>query len=411
MNFFLTIILGFYLAFYLLDTFVDYLNVRAIKERVPEEFKGFYDDEKYQKSQKYLKVQTRFSLVKQTISVCITVSFILLGGFNTLDVFLRGFEFSSIVTGLLFFGALGFASLVIDLPFSIYSTFVIEKEFGFNKTTVGVFFADLIKSLLLGCILGAPILYLILWFFETAGSSAWLYCWLALSSIQIILMFLAPILIMPLFNKFEPLEDGELKTAILNYAHKENFSLKGLFTMDGSKRSTKSNAYFTGFGKFRRIVLFDTLIKNHSVNELLTVVAHEMGHYKKHHIYKMIIVSILSSGFMFFLLSLFINNQLLFEAFKMQHISLYASLLFFTFLYSPIESILSVLGNITSRKHEFEADEYAVKTTGLSDAFILALKKLSVDNLSNLNPHPLKVFLEYSHPPVLDRIQAIKKHS
>ena len=221
-------------------------------------------------------------------------------------------------------------------------------------------------------------------------------------------MFVAPILIMPLFNKFIPLEEGDLKSTILDYAKKEQFSLKGLFTMDGSKRSTKSNAYFTGFGRFRRIVLFDTLIEKHTTQELLTIVAHEMGHYKKQHILKMVVMSILSSGMMFFLLSLFLNNPMLFEAFKMEHISIYASLIFFSFLYSPIESVLSIFGQVMSRKHEYEADAYAVDTTRLPLDFISGLKKLSVDNLSNLTPHPWKVFLEYSHPPVLERIKAIK---
>ncbi|RAP37171.1 peptidase M48 [Candidatus Marinamargulisbacteria bacterium SCGC AAA071-K20] len=407
MNFYLLIILSFYILFFLIDTIVDILNVKHIQTELPEEFKAVYDSEKYQKSQEYLRECTRFSLIKSSFNLLVTVPFIVLGGFNLVDQLSRQFNFSSIVTGLLFFGLLSLGSFVIDIPFSLFSTFVIEKKYGFNKTTFSTFVIDILKSLLLSVVIGAPILALILWFFESNGANAWLYCWLALTAIQIVLMFVAPILIMPLFNKFEPLEEGELKTSILDYAKKENFSLKGLFTMDGSKRSTKSNAYFTGFGQFRRIVLFDTLIKNHSVNELLTIVAHEMGHYKKKHIFKMIVVSIISSGFMFFILSLFLNNALLFEAFKMDHISVYASLVFFSFLYSPIETILSVFSNISSRKHEFEADAYAVDTTNLHKDLVSGLKKLSVDNLSNLSPHPLKVFLEYSHPPVLERIKAI----
>jgi STE24 endopeptidase len=408
MNFYLTIILGFYILFFLIDTIVDVLNVKNIQTKVPKEFDGVYDAEKYQKSQEYLREGTRFSLLKSTFSLCLTVPFIVMGGFNVVDVFARGFNFGAIGTGLLFFGVLSAITFLIDIPFALYSTFVIEKKYGFNKTTVKTYITDMAKTLALSVVIGGPIMALVLWFFETTGDNAWALCWGALTVIQIILLFVAPILIMPLFNKFEALEEGDLKTAILNYAKAENFSLKGLFTMDGSKRSTKSNAYFTGFGKFRRIVLFDTLIKNHSVNELLTIVAHEMGHYKKKHIFKMIIVSILSSGMMFFVLSLFLKNPLLFEAFKMQNISVYASLVFFSFLYSPIETLLSVMGNMSSRKHEFEADAYAVDTTNLHSDFVSGLKKLSVDNLSNLSPHPLKVFLEYSHPPVLERIKAIK---
>ena len=214
---------------------------------------------------------------------------------------------------------------------------------------------------------------------------------------------------MPLFNKFTPLEEGELKYAIQTYAQSQDFKLKGLFKMDGSRRSSKSNAFFTGFGKYRRIVLFDTLIKNHSVDELVSVLAHEMGHYKKKHILKMMTISILTNGLMFFILSFFINNSGMFAAFRMNNLSIYASLLFFSFLYTPINIILSLAGNVLSRKHEYEADDYAVSTYKKPEAFILALKKLSVDNLSNLTPHPLKVFISYSHPPVLDRIEALKK--
>jgi STE24 endopeptidase len=222
-------------------------------------------------------------------------------------------------------------------------------------------------------------------------------------------MFLVPVVIMPIFNKFTPIKDCELKTTLEEYAKKENFKLKGIFTMDGSKRSTKSNAFFTGFGKFRRIVLFDTLIEKHSIDELVSILAHEIGHYKKKHILVHLVISIITSGIMFFILSFFLNNPGLFTAFKMEHTSIYASLLFFGFLYAPIEMITSIFSNILSRKNEYQADEYSVKTYKKPYAMILALKKLSVDNLSNLTPHPFKVFLSYSHPPVLERIKLIRK--
>ncbi|MCK4422619.1 MAG: M48 family metallopeptidase, partial [Candidatus Omnitrophica bacterium] len=225
----------------------------------------------------------------------------------------------------------------------------------------------------------------------------------------VFLMFIAPVVIMPLFNKFIPLEEGDLKKAIEDYACSQNFKMKGVFKMDGSKRSTKSNAFFTGFGKFRRIVLFDTLIERHSIDGLVSVLAHEIGHYKKKHIFQGMLISIITTGWMFFILSFFINNQGLFTAFKMQHISIYASLFFFGFLYTPINLIMSLLGSALSRKNEYEADAYAALTYKKPEAMIEALKKLSVDNLSNLTPHSLKVFFEYSHPPVLDRIRAIKK--
>lgn len=223
------------------------------------------------------------------------------------------------------------------------------------------------------------------------------------------LNFIAPVVIMPIFNKFVPLEDSELKSAVENYAHTQNFKMKGLFKMDGSRRSTKSNAYFSGFGKFRRIVLFDTLIEKHTVNELVSVLAHEMGHFKKKHIYKTMIIGIITTGLLFFILSFFINNPGLFKAFGMENTSIYASLLFFGFLYSPFMEIISLYGNCLSRKHEYEADAFAVSTVKDPEALISALKKLSADNLSNLTPHPLMVFLKYTHPPVLKRIERIRK--
>jgi STE24 endopeptidase len=222
------------------------------------------------------------------------------------------------------------------------------------------------------------------------------------------MLFIAPILIMPLFNKYTPLEDGELKDKISMYAKKEGFKMKGVFKMDGSKRSTKSNAFFTGFGSSKRIVLFDTLIEKHSVDELLSIIAHEMGHYKLKHIVKSIIASFFELGLTLLVLSIFMKNRDLFEAFKMEHISVYASLLFFGFIYSPVSELLSIISNYFSRKHEYEADKYSVDSLGLKEPFIAALKKLSVDNLSNLTPHSLKVFLEYSHPPVLKRLEAIR---
>lgn len=226
---------------------------------------------------------------------------------------------------------------------------------------------------------------------------------------QIVLTFFAPVVILPLFNKFYPLEDGELKTAIENYARSQNFRMKGVFRMDASKRSTKTNAFFTGFGRFRRILLFDTLIEKHSVDELVSILAHEMGHYKKKHIFKSVLMSIMTTGLMFFLISFFINNKGLFSAFKMQTTSIYASLIFFAFLYAPINVVVSIFSKMLSRRREYEADAYAVGTYRKPGSMISALKKLTVENLANLTPHPLKVFLTYSHPPVLERIRAIRR--
>ncbi len=407
MNIFLFVILAILIVNYLLNIVVETLNVRHLKTGLPKEFAGYYDGEKYRKSQEYLKEDTRFGIITDSITTPVIIGFILLGGFNYVDQFARSFGFGSILTGLIFAGILLFASQTLGLPFSIYQTFHLEEKFGFNKTTPKTFILDILKGWALVIVLGSILFSGILWFFENAGQHAWLYCWIALTLFQMFILFIAPVVIMPIFNKFIPLEDGDLKTAIRAYAQEQGFKMKGIFSMDGSKRSTKSNAFFTGFGKFRRIVLFDTLIEKHTVDELVSILAHEVGHYRKKHIFKSILISILTTGLMFFVLSLFINNKDLFAAFQMQETSIYASLFFFGFLYSPIEMIVGILGNILSRKHEYEADAYAIKTTRNTRAMSTALKKLSVDNLSNLTPHPLKVFLSYSHPPVLERIRAI----
>lgn len=409
MNTYLIIILSIIIVDYILDIVVDMLNVKHVKTDLPKEFEGYYDAEKYKKAQNYLKENTRFGIIVDSIITPITVAFILIGGFNYVDQIAGGFQISPIPTGLVFAGILMIASQILSIPFSIYSTFVIEEKYGFNLTTAKTFILDILKSWFLTAIIGGIIFAVILWFFDRTGTMAWVYCWIVVVIFQIVLTFFAPVVILPLFNKFYPLEDGELKTSIENYAKSQDFRLKGVFKMDASKRSTKSNAFFTGFGKYRRIVLFDTLIKKHTVDELVSILAHEMGHHKKKHILKSIIISIITTGFMFFILSLFINNEGLFQAFKMENTSIYASLFFFAFLYSPINMFISILSNMLSRKHEYEADTYASETYGKFESMISALKKLTVDNLSNLTPHPLKVFLSYSHPPVLKRIQSLKR--
>ncbi|MBW1779714.1 MAG: M48 family metallopeptidase [Deltaproteobacteria bacterium] len=410
MNLFLIVILAILIGDYLLNLIVDAQNIRHLNTELPEEFAGYYDREKYKKSQEYLKETTRFGFITDSVTTPLIIAFILVGGFNYIDQFARSFELPSIPTGLIFAATLMFASQIVSIPFSIYSTFVIEEKYGFNKTTPKTFVLDILKTWILAAGIGGLLFSGVLWFFDKAGPLAWAYCWIAVTLFQVLLMFVAPVVIMPIFNKFTPLVQGPLRTAIEAYAKNQGFKMKGVFTMDGSRRSTKSNAFFTGFGRFRRIVLFDTLIEKHTQDELLSVLAHEMGHYKKKHILKSIVMSILTTGLMFYILSLFINNRELFTAFRMDHVSIYASLFFFGFLYTPIEMILSVFGNMLSRKHEYEADGFAVATYQNPGSMISALKKLSVHNLSNLTPHPLKVFLSYSHPPVLDRIKAIRRH-
>ncbi len=392
----------------MVDTIADFLNLKNLNPSLPKEFKDHYDTQQYSASQDYLKANTKFGFVTSSFDLTIILVFWFSGGFQTLDAFVRSFNFNSIVSGLFFTGILLFLKLLIYLPFGMYSTFVIEEKFGFNKTTPKLFFTDLIKSIFLSAVLGGILLSLILGFLEFGGPQAWIYCWVASTIFILSVQYIVPTWIMPLFNKFTPLEEGPLKQAIVNYAKSIDFLLSNIFVMDGSKRSSKSNAFFTGFGKNKRIVLFDTLIKNQSIEELVSVLAHEMGHFKKKHIIKKMILSIFQMGFMFYLISIFISHEGLFHAFFVKEVSIYAGLIFFSMLYSPIDLFVSILFQISSRKDEYEADRFAAKTIKDSRPLINALKKLSVHNLSNLTPHPFYVFLNYSHPPVISRINTLK---
>ncbi|MCL2506761.1 MAG: M48 family metallopeptidase [Endomicrobia bacterium] len=409
MNIYMLIIVFFILAVYIVETIADLLNLKNVSNEIPKEFEGYYDKEKYAKSQEYLIARTKISLNMATFFTVIQIMFITSGGFNYVDKFARSFGLGEIMTGLIFAGILLAALELLKIPFSVYSTFVIEEKFGFNRTNIKTFISDLLKSWLVVAIIGAAVFSAVIWFFMYFGKFAWVYAFAAVAAFQLIITFVYPVVIMPLFNKFTPLEDGELKTSVEDYAKRENFKMKGLFKMDGSKRSTKSNAFFAGFGKFRRIVLFDTLIQKHTVEELTSVLAHEMGHFKLGHIIRGMIFSFVSLGITFFILSIFINAPWLYEAFLMQNKSVYAGIIFFGFLYMPISFLIGIVSSYYSRKHEYAADAYAVTTYKKPQAMADALKKLSVDNLSNLHPHPFKVFLEYSHPPVLERINAISK--
>jgi len=410
MNNWLLFILIILLGSYLLEQVLSYLNIKALDSKLPAEFQDVFDAEKYEKSQNYTKVTGKFSLLESTFSLLVLLIFLLTGGFNSIDIFIRSFQLGAITTGVLYISVLLLLSSILSLPFTLYSTFSIEEKFGFNNTTLKTFCIDLIKGLLLSILIGLPILYLVLWFFESTGELAWLYCWGGLTLITLLLQFLAPVLIMPLFNKFTPLEDGDLKEKVLAFAKDASFSIQGIYTMDGSKRSSKLNAFFTGFGRFRKIVFYDTLLEKLDDDEVVAVLAHEMGHYKHRHIFKMMAISTCYTGLLFFLLSLFLGNEGLFAAFQMEHLSIYGSLIFFSFIFSPLSLLLGICVNILSRKHEFEADRYAANSTGKGKYLISGLKKLSVANLSNLTPHPSMVFFHYSHPPVLVRITALRQN-
>jgi len=409
MNLFGQIILFTLLGTWLIKLAADLLNLGAASPTLPEVFREVYDPADYRRSQEYLRSNTIFSQVDSTFDLLLLLVFWFAGGFNALDQYIRAWSFDPVVNGVLYVGALLLLQGVVGLPFSIWHTFVLEEKFGFNKTTPKVFVADLVKTLLLTVLIGTPLLAAILWLFQNTGPLGWLWAWGGVTAFSLILQYVAPTWIMPMFNRFEPLEDGELRKSIMDYAAEVRFPLTGIYVMDGSRRSAKGNAFFTGFGKNKRIALFDTLIKNHSTGELVAVLAHEIGHFKKKHILMSMVLSMLNLGVVLYLLSLFMNNLMLFEAFYMQQTSVYASLLFFMLLYSPVEFMLSILMQMLSRHNEFEADRYAVSTYRNGLLLADALKKLSRQNLSNLTPHPFNVFLNYSHPPVLQRVKRIEE--
>ena len=394
---------------FILNGIADYLNLKNLRSDLPDAFQGVYDPDRYRKSQQYLKVNTHFGWVTGTFNVILILIFWFGKGFPLLDKWVRAFNYGPLITGLIYMGVLIAIKALLSLPFSIYATFVIEERFGFNQTTWSTFLLDMVKGVSLAIVLGTPLLAGVLAFFEYAGPNAWWYCWIAVTLYMLGVQFIAPTWIMPLFNKFTPLEDGELKSAIFTYAGSINFPIENVYVMDGSRRSRKSNAFFTGFARHRRIVLFDTLINQQTVGELLAVLAHEMGHYKKKHILQSLVLGILQMGIMLYLLSIFISYQGLFDAFYMPHKSVYAGLIFFGLLYSPLGFFIGIFMQMLSRRNETEADRFSVETTRDPDSMVAALKKLSMDNLSNLLPHPLYVFLNYSHPPVLERIRAIQE--
>ncbi|MFB6232411.1 MAG: M48 family metallopeptidase [Salinibacter sp.] len=408
MNVYAVIILAALLAEYALNLVSDVLNLRHLQPTLPAEFRDTFDEEEYEQAQEYTRTRTRLGWVSSTVGLAVLLVFWFAGGFEWLDTVVRGWGFGPIVTGLCFIGLLVLGRGALSLPFSVYSTFVIEERFGFNETTPKTFVLDLLKSIALGVAIGGPLLAAILWFFQSTGPYGWVYAWIVVTAVMLLLQFFAPRYLMPIFNDFEPLEEGELREAILSYADKVDFPVGEVYVMDGSRRSNKANAFFTGFGANRRIVLFDTLVEELSVDELLSVVAHEMGHYKLHHIPQRIAISVVQTGVLFLLLSVFLQVEGLFHAFYVDQPAVYTGLLFFGLLYSPVELLLSIPLNAWSRRHEFQADRFALETTQQGETLISGLKRLAETNLSNLTPHFLKVMLEYSHPPLTERIDALR---
>jgi len=393
---------------YLFGLLLDYLDSTRWSNELPAELTGIYDAEKYRKSQDYEKVKTRFSLITGAFSLVLLILMLVLGGFAWLDSFVRTYTTDPILMALLFFAILGLASDLLTTPFSAYHTFVIEQKFGFNTTTVKTFILDKLKSWLLAALLGGGLISFVVWVYEATGSWFWFIVWMAITAFMIFMTLFYSDIIVPLFNKQKPLEPGELREAIENYASRTGFKLKNIFVIDGSKRSRKANAYFTGFGPKKRIVLYDTLINDLSTEEIVAVLAHETGHYKKKHVLFSLFSSILSNGIVFYLLSLVIGNPDMSAALGASQPSFHIGILAFGMLYSPVTMVIGIFGNIISRRNEYAADRYAA-TSYKADAIKSGLIRLSVLNLSNLRPHPFTVFVSYSHPTLLQRLAAIVK--
>ena len=396
---------------YLFSSISSILDIKNITPTIPSDFKKAYDQEKYILSQDYLKARTRFGLFSSTFSLILIMIVIHSDIFGLLDQFVRGQSDSYILQGLLFIGIIYFFQDIVSLPFSIYHTFVIEERFGFNKTTLNLFIIDKIKGYAIFIVLGSIVITPILYFFHVYGDIGWLIAWSILTAFMIAVQPLFVHVIAPMFNKFTPLEEGELRSAIEKYTAKVNFPLARIDIMDGSKRSAHSNAYFTGFGKSRRIAIFDTLVEKHSTNEIVSVVAHEVGHYKLKHVLQGTILGIIETGIMLFAFNLIMNDISLFQVFGVSQLSVHAGIVFFSMLYAPVSMFTSIVTTAISRKNEYEADKYSYDTTNNREALVSMLIGLSANNLSHLTPHPLKVFLSYSHPPVVDRIKAVNQYS
>jgi STE24 endopeptidase len=394
-----------------LELIATLLNLKTFPSTPPPELEGLMDQEKLDQARSYLTTNSRFDIIRASFSLTVLLAFWSLGGFHFVDDLSRSLTENGILVGLIFLSALFLAQNLISTPFDWYETFVIEEKFGFNKSTPATFIADRIKGLALTAILGLPLVAGILWIFNEVPN-AWLWAWAFVTAFQLILTYLAPSLILPLFNKFTPMPDGELKEKIHALGVKCGFPLEGVFVIDGSKRSTKANAYFTGFGKHKKIALFDTLTEKSTTPELLAILAHEIGHFRLGHIKQRLVVGILQMALIFFLIGLATDPtgafaRQLHDAFGVAQISPQAGLVFFTILLEPASKLLSVLANAWSRKHEFEADAYAGESTGSPESLATALKKLSSDHLSHPAPHKLRVVLDYSHPPLLQRLKAL----
>ena len=409
------IIISLVIFNYLFSNLLDYMNHRNWKDEIPNELKDFYDKEKYKKAKNYALSKNKISLFSSSLSFLLVISLIVFNGYGIIDQFVsinlsKSFESlqisSNFIQSGVFFLILFILNSIISIPFSYYNTFVIEEKFGFNKTTKLTFFIDIIKSTLLSFFIGGILLFLALYLYENINDGFWLWLWIGLSLLMILINMFYADLIVPIFNKLTPLDDGELRNKIEKYSKDVGYLLKNIYVIDGSKRSTKANAFFSGLGPRKTIALYDTLIEKHTENELVAVLAHEVGHFKKKHIFSGLIMSIIQIGIMSFFFELCLKLPEISIALGGLESSFHLGLVGFSIIFSPISILSGIIMNYNSRKNEFEADAYAKETFNGED-LSLALKKLSVDSLSNIYPHPLYVFFHYSHPPLIQRLRAL----
>jgi len=392
---------------FIFEQILDYLNYKSLSPVQPADIDNIYDKNEYEKQYKYNITNSKFKFFESLFGILLSLSMLIFFGFAFVDDLVRNISTDERFVILLFFGIIFFISDLLSLPFSLYDTFVIEQKFGFNKTTPKTFILDKLKGWGLSILIGVPVIIAVYWFYSKTNDMFWIYTFILFVAISIFFLLFYSNLIVPLFNKQKPLDDGELKNAINEFSKKVNFSLKDIYVIDGSKRSSKANAYFTGFGPKKRIVLYDTLINDLTTNEIVAVLAHEIGHYKKKHVVIGLVLSFFQTGIMLYILSLFLNEPILSQALGVSNPEFHISLIGFGILYSPISFILGIVNVVISRKNEYQADNFA-KIHGQNEYLISALKKLTVKNLSNLSPHPIYVFFNFSHPTVIQRINALK---
>lgn len=400
------IIIAILIADYALNQTLDYLNSTWRTKPIPQELAGIYDDEKYKKQQSYSQTVSRFSMIESTFMLVATLAFFFLDGFKHVDGFACTITDNMLLQGLLFIAILFVATDIISTPFDIYDTFVIEQKYGFNTATRKLFITDKLKGCLVAAIIGGGLYSLIFWLYTAVGQDFWIYAWIAVSAFSLFMSMFYSTLIVPLFNKQTPLPEGELRDALNEFGQKAGFNLDGIFVIDNSKRSTRANAYFTGLGKKKRIVLYDTLIKQMTKDEIIAVLAHEIGHYKKHHIVWAFLFSAMQTGIILFLFSLLVANPQLSGALGISQPKFHVSLIAFSLLYNPISLAIQLVTNVFSRRNEYQADNYSSQNSNAQD-LISALKKLASNNLSNLTPHPAYVWFKYSHPSLLQRVKAL----